>query len=63
MVYYREGYSANDFMTEGSMMLREKLELSRAVCVPNINIHLLNFKNVQVQLKTTNIIKEFLPAD
>lgn len=45
------------------MLIREKLELSRAVCVPNICIQLLNFKNVQVQLKTTDIIKQYLPAN
>ena len=60
VVYYRQGYTPQHYSAEGSYLLREKLEVSRAVCVPNINIQLLNFKNVQTLLKTTNLISEVM---
>ena len=36
------------------------MDLSRAIPCPNPFIQLLNFKNIQTKLKTTNIINKFL---
>ena len=47
LIYYRSGYTEAHFPGEQEWIIREKMELCRAVKVPNIIFHLLTLKIFQ----------------
>lgn len=47
VVYFRTGYSPENYKTNDDWITREILEISRAIKCPNIATQLINFKKIQ----------------
>jgi glutathione synthase len=62
VIYYRGGYIIEEYKAEGKA-LRIKLEISKAIKVPDILTHLAGFKTVQQALTRPGAVERFLPAD
>jgi glutathione synthase len=62
VIYYRGGYIIEEYKPEGKA-LRIKLEISKAIKVPDILTHLAGFKTVQEALTRPGAVERFLPAD
>lgn len=58
--YFRTGYTAKHFPTEDHWKLREKIELSKAVKFPSIDMIMVNSKRFQSELAKPEILKLFL---
>ncbi|KAI9228687.1 MAG: glutathione synthase [Piptocephalis tieghemiana] len=65
LVYYRSGYSPDDYTEEGSENLawegREKVELSTAIACPSATYHLIGAKKIQQELSRPGILERFIP--
>lgn len=59
-VYFRAGYTPDDYPTEKEWDARLMLERSNAVCCPSISYHLVGAKKVQQTLAKGNDLEMFL---
>ncbi|CAK9191339.1 unnamed protein product [Sphagnum troendelagicum] len=59
VVYYRAGYSPDDYPSESEWDARLLLELSTAVKCPNISYHLAGAKKIQQELAKPGILERF----
>ena len=63
VVYFRAGYSPDDYPSEAEWDARVTLELSDAFKCPSIQYHLAGAKKVQQDLARPGVLEGFLPAD
>eukprot|EP00049_Salpingoeca_infusionum_P015722 m.308094 g.308094 ORF g.308094 m.308094 type:complete len:523 (+) comp15939_c2_seq7:268-1836(+) len=63
LLYFRAGYSPEDFPTEDEWSARELVERSKAVKCPNLPYHLAGTKKVQQLLAQPDVIEEFLSPE
>lgn len=62
VVYFRSGYSPDDYPTPATWEARELLERSKAIKCPTISTHLAGSKKVQQVLTIDGILERFLPS-
>ncbi|EDQ89958.1 uncharacterized protein MONBRDRAFT_16669 [Monosiga brevicollis MX1] len=62
LVYYRSGYSPDDYPTPACWEARLNIETSAAVKVPNAAAHLVGTKKMQQVLAQPGILEKFLSA-
>jgi glutathione synthetase len=60
VVYFRAGYTPNDYLTENEWMARSKIEKSFAVKCPAIEYHLAGTKKVQQALAKPGVLERFV---
>lgn len=60
-VYYRAGYSPDDYPTEKHWDLRLRIERSRAIKCPTVALQLAGAKKVQQVLAEPGVVERFLP--
>jgi glutathione synthetase len=63
LVYYRAGYTPNDYPTDVEWQARYQLEVSRATKSPSLGYHLAGTKKVQQQLARPDVLEKFFPDD
>lgn len=61
VVYFRNGYMPNNYMSEQSWDARLLMERSRAVKCPDISTHLAGTKKVQQVLARPGVLERFFP--
>ena len=62
VVYYRAGYAAEEYRSEG-LAARVRFEMSTAIKCLDILTNITNFKAVQAALSQPGALERFLPAD
>lgn len=60
MVYFRHGYTTEHYPTEAEWAVREKIELSRAIKCPSMNVQIVNFKKFQEFIQREEELLRFL---
>ena len=60
VVYYRSGYSPNDYLSDGDWDARLLMERSTAVKCPSISYHLVGVKKIQQELAKPGVLERFL---
>ncbi|KAL6623314.1 hypothetical protein ACP70R_033193 [Stipagrostis hirtigluma subsp. patula] len=60
VVYYRAGYTPNDYPSEAEWSARLLMEQSSAVKCPSISYHLVGTKKIQQELAKPNVLERFL---
>ncbi|CAL4906309.1 unnamed protein product [Urochloa decumbens] len=60
VVYYRAGYTPNDYPSEAEWSARLLIEQSSAVKCPSISYHLVGTKKIQQELAKPNVLERFL---
>ncbi|KAG9149803.1 hypothetical protein Leryth_024594 [Lithospermum erythrorhizon] len=60
VVYFRAGYTPNDYPSESEWKARQLMELSSAVKCPSISYHLAGTKKIQQELAKPNVLERFL---
>ena len=61
MVYYRTGYTIEDYTCEEDWKIREIIELSQAIKCPSVDFILINFKIFQLYFAADdNELKRFV---
>ncbi|CAL4892672.1 unnamed protein product [Urochloa decumbens] len=60
LVYFRAGYSPNDYPSEAEWRARTLIERSSAIKCPSISYHLVGTKKVQQELAKENVLERFL---
>ncbi|KAL6842040.1 hypothetical protein ACP4OV_028019 [Aristida adscensionis] len=60
VVYYRAGYTPNDYPSEAEWRARLLMEQSSAVKCPSISYHLVGTKKIQQELSKPNVLERFL---
>ncbi|EEC80008.1 hypothetical protein OsI_21667 [Oryza sativa Indica Group] len=60
VVYFRAGYSPNDYPSEAEWRARLLMEQSSAIKCPSISYHLVGTKKIQQELAKPNILERFL---
>ncbi|CAN6338466.1 unnamed protein product [Urochloa humidicola] len=60
VVYYRAGYTPNDYPSEAEWSARFLIERSSAVKCPSISYHLVGTKKIQQELAKPNVLERFL---
>ncbi|EEC69407.1 hypothetical protein OsI_38561 [Oryza sativa Indica Group] len=60
VVYFRAGYTPNDYPSEAEWAARLLLEQSSAVKCPSISYHLVGTKKIQQELARPNVLERFL---
>ncbi|KAL4427350.1 hypothetical protein ABPG74_002321 [Tetrahymena malaccensis] len=60
VIYYRTGYSPDHFPNEEIWKIREKIELTKAIKCPSVNIILVGFKKLQKTLQEAGQMEQFL---
>ncbi|CAN6482624.1 unnamed protein product [Victoria cruziana] len=60
VVYFRAGYSPNDYPSESEWRARLLIEQSRAIKCPSISYHLVGTKKIQQELAKPNVLERFL---
>ncbi|KII68246.1 Glutathione synthetase [Thelohanellus kitauei] len=63
LVYFRAGYTPSDYVDEDCWKTRELIELSRAIKIPTIGLHLAGCKKIQQLLTNPDIIDRYLPKE
>ena len=63
VVYYRSGYSPNDYPSEIEWDVRVMIENSRAIKCPSIGYQLAGTKAIQAALYLPNILERYLTKD
>eukprot|EP00455_Lapot_gusevi_P047929 TRINITY_DN6562_c0_g2_i2.p1 TRINITY_DN6562_c0_g2~~TRINITY_DN6562_c0_g2_i2.p1 ORF type:complete len:465 (-),score=160.47 TRINITY_DN6562_c0_g2_i2:99-1493(-) len=63
VVYYRAGYTPNDYLDESSWEARLTLERCSAVKCPSIAYHLAGCKKIQQVLAFPNVLERFVSAE
>lgn len=60
VVYFRAGYTPNDYPGESEWLARRKLEMSKAIKCPDIAYHLVGTKKVQQVLAAPGVLERFV---
>ncbi|XP_020254703.1 glutathione synthetase, chloroplastic-like isoform X4 [Asparagus officinalis] len=60
VVYFRAGYSPNDYPSESEWRARFSIEKSNAIKCPSISYHLAGTKKIQQELAKPNVLERFL---
>ncbi|XP_050381223.1 glutathione synthetase, chloroplastic [Argentina anserina] len=60
IVYFRAGYTPNDYPSESEWRARLLIEQSSAIKCPSISYHLAGTKKVQQELAKPNVLERFL---
>ncbi|XP_078446753.1 glutathione synthetase, chloroplastic-like isoform X1 [Wolffia australiana] len=60
VVYFRAGYSPDDYPTESEWRARLTMEQSSAIKCPSISYHLVGTKKIQQELAKPNVLERFL---
>ncbi|XP_013382970.1 glutathione synthetase-like [Lingula anatina] len=60
VVYFRCGYSPNDYITEEDWTTRLRIERSTAIKCPNIYYHLAGAKKIQQELGRPGVVERFI---
>ncbi|WOL04530.1 glutathione synthetase, chloroplastic [Canna indica] len=60
VVYFRAGYSPNDYPSEAEWEARLLIEKSSAIKCPSISYHLVGTKKIQQELSKPNVLERFL---
>lgn len=60
VVYFRAGYSPDDYPTEAEWKARYLVEQSSAVKCPSISYHLVGTKKIQQELAKPNVLERFV---
>ncbi|KAH7654299.1 Glutathione synthase protein [Dioscorea alata] len=60
VVYFRAGYSPNDYPSESEWRARLMMEQSVAIKCPSISYHLVGTKKIQQELAKPNVLERFL---
>lgn len=60
LLYYRAGYTPDDYYTENEWIAREKVENSRAIKCPSIAMQLVGTKKIQQVLDKENQVEKFV---
>ncbi|RWR93670.1 glutathione synthetase, chloroplastic isoform X1 [Cinnamomum micranthum f. kanehirae] len=60
VVYFRAGYSPNDYPSESEWRARLLMEQSSAIKCPSISYHLVGTKKIQQELAKPNVLERFL---
>ncbi|KAH7543124.1 hypothetical protein FEM48_Zijuj02G0149900 [Ziziphus jujuba var. spinosa] len=60
IVYFRAGYTPNDYPSESEWKARLLMERSSAIKCPSISYHLAGTKKIQQELAKPNILERFL---
>ncbi|PRQ42102.1 putative glutathione synthase [Rosa chinensis] len=60
IVYFRAGYTPNDYPSEAEWRARLLMEQSSAIKCPSISYHLVGTKKVQQELAKPNVLERFL---
>ncbi|XP_010921962.1 glutathione synthetase, chloroplastic isoform X1 [Elaeis guineensis] len=60
VVYFRAGYSPNDYPSESEWRARLLMEQSNAIKCPSISYHLVGTKKIQQELAKPNVLERFL---
>jgi len=63
VVYYRSGYSPNDYPSEIEWGVRVMIEDSRAIKCPSIGYQLAGTKAIQAALYLPNVLEKYLTKD
>ncbi|KAG0497135.1 hypothetical protein HPP92_001604 [Vanilla planifolia] len=63
VVYFRAGYSPNDYPSESEWHARLMMEQSTAIKCPSISYHLVGTKKIQQELAKPSVLERFLEAD
>ena len=63
VVYYRSGYSPNDYPSEIEWSVRVMIENSRAIKCPSIGYQLAGTKAIQAALYLPNVLEKYLTKD
>ncbi|CAD8206062.1 unnamed protein product [Paramecium pentaurelia] len=63
LVYFRTGYTFDQYENEECWNIREMIELSKALKCPSLNTQLVNFKKLQQILLDETQIQKFLNKD
>ncbi|KAL6146649.1 hypothetical protein ACLB2K_057327 [Fragaria x ananassa] len=62
IVYFRAGYTPNDYPSESEWRARLLMEQSSAIKCPSISYHLAGTKKVQQELAKPNVLERFLDS-
>ncbi|XP_074585177.1 glutathione synthetase, chloroplastic-like [Curcuma longa] len=60
VIYFRAGYSPNDYPSETEWRARLLMEKSSAIKCPSISYHLVGTKKIQQELAKPNVLERFL---
>ncbi|URD77629.1 glutathione synthetase [Musa troglodytarum] len=60
VIYFRAGYSPNDYPSEAEWRARFLMEKSSAIKCPSIAYHLVGTKKIQQELAKPNVLERFL---
>jgi len=60
IVYFRSGYSPDQYPTQKEWKAREMIEMSRAIKCPNVDLQLIGFKKFQYFLCEDENLKKFI---
>ncbi|OEL30348.1 Glutathione synthetase, chloroplastic [Dichanthelium oligosanthes] len=60
LVYFRAGYSPNDYPSEAEWRARTLIERCSAIKCPSISYHLVGTKKIQQELAKENVLERFL---
>jgi len=63
VVYFRAGYSPDDYPTEECWLARRLIEASMAIKCPNIALHLAGAKKIQQELSRPGAVERFLSPE
>jgi glutathione synthase len=63
VVYYRAGYTPNDYPTDAEWQAREEIERSSAIKCPNIGHHLVGAKKIQQVMYNREVLRKFVESD
>jgi glutathione synthetase len=63
VVYYRAGYTPNDYPTDAEWKARSEIERSTAIKCPNIGYHLVGAKKIQQVMYNRQILGQFVDND
>ena len=61
LVYFRAGYTPNDYPTDGEWAARLLIEKSNALKSPSVAMHLAGSKKVQQKLAEPGVLEKFMP--
>ncbi|MQL72436.1 hypothetical protein Taro_004743 [Colocasia esculenta] len=62
VIYFRSGYSPNDYPSELEWRARLLMEKSSAIKCPSISYHLVGTKKIQQELAKPNVLERFLDS-
>ena len=63
VIYYRAGYTADEYLDDQGRQTRLRLEMARAIKCPDVLTHLTTFKAVQQALTEEGAVERFMSID